>query len=364
MQTMRIISGAVVFAGVLALAGCESEERISAPSSPQTSATYTQPEGAEIVVLDSALAAEVFAEGEPIERLTQDRFGWSEGPVWIRNGAYLLFSDVPGNTIYKWSDTLGLQVFLQPSGYDGEDTAGIFREPGANGLILGDLTGTILLGDHGNRAIARLDLGTKDKTLLATDFDGKRFSSPNDLVLAKSGAIYFTDPPYGLKGEDASPFKEMAFNGVYLWRMDEGDSSVVLIDDSLTRPNGVVLSPDGATLYVSVSDPDAARIYAYTLGADGGATGRRLFVDLTSLVEQGYSGLPDGMAVDVDGRLYAAGPGGVHVFLPDGTPVARIATGTSVANCAFGDDGRTLYMTSGAFLARVRLKVAGIGFEG
>lgn len=364
MQTIWSASGAIVLAGVLAIAGCKSEERAAAPLPLQSSATYSQPEGAEIVVLDSALAAAVFAEGAPIEKLTEDRFGWSEGPVWIPDVEYLLFSDVPGNTIYKWSEKTGLEVFLQPSGYDREDTAGVFREPGANGLIRGDISGTVLLGDHGNRAIARLELETKKKTLLATRFDGKRFSSPNDLVLNENGAIYFTDPPYGLKGEDASPFKEVAFNGVYLWRMEEGAASVVVIDDSLTRPNGVVLAPDGATLYVSVSDPEAARVYAYTLGPDGMATERRVFVDLTSLVEQGFSGLPDGMAVDVDGRVYVAGPGGIHVFLPDGTPVARISTGTPVANCAFGDDGRTLYLTSGSFLARVRLSVVGIGFEG
>tara|TARA_R110001606_G_scaffold98952_2_gene218533 strand:- start:60 stop:1154 length:1095 start_codon:yes stop_codon:yes gene_type:complete len=364
MPTLKSMAGAIVLAGVLTIAGCEPEDRASVPSPLQAAATYAEPAGAEIVVQDSALAAQVFDEGAPIERLTEDRFGWSEGPVWIKDGAYLLFSDVPGNTIYKWSEQTGLESFLQPSGYDGEDTTGVFREPGANGLIRGDLPGTILLGDHGNRAIARLDLETKDKTLLATDFEGKRFSSPNDLVLTEDGAIYFTDPPYGLKGEDASPFKEMPFNGVYLWRPEDDGASVVVIDDSLTRPNGIALSPDGGTLYVSVSDPEAARVYAYTLGPDGLATERRIFVDLTAMVEQGYAGLPDGMAVDVEGRVYVAGPGGIHVFLADGAPIARITTGAPTANCAFGDDGRTLYLTSGAFLARVRLKATGLGFEG
>tara|TARA_R110001606_G_scaffold138492_3_gene276680 strand:+ start:4166 stop:5260 length:1095 start_codon:yes stop_codon:yes gene_type:complete len=364
MQTVWSISGTIILAGILAIAGCESEERTEAPSPLQARATFAVPDGAEIVVLNSSLATEVFAEDARIEKLTEDRFGWSEGPVWIQDDANLLFSDVPGNTIYKWSEKAGLEVFLQPSGYDGEDRAGVFREPGANGLIRGDIPGTILLGDHGNRAIARLDLETKDKTFLATDFEGKRFSSPNDLVLTEDGAIYFTDPPYGLKGEDSSPFKEMAFNGVYLWRSGDGGGSVAVIDDSLTRPNGVALSPDSETLYVSVSDPEAARVYAYSLGPDGMATNRRVFVDLTRMVEGGFSGLPDGMAVDVDGRVYVAGPGGIHVFLPDGTPIARITTGAPIANCAFGDDGRTLYLTSGAFLGRIRLKATGLGFKG
>jgi gluconolactonase len=349
----------MALAGLLALGGCASED---IPAEPENVA-YSQPEDVGIVVLDAALAAEVFAEGTQVEKLTENLFGWSEGPVWIRDGQYLLFTDVPGNRIYKWSDGAGLEIFLEPSGYGGEDTEGVFSEPGANGLIPGDLPGTILLGDHGNRAIARLDLATKEKVLLATQFDGKRFSSPNDLLLIEDGAIYFTDPPYGLNGQDASPFKEQSINGVYLWRPDDSGGTVQLVDDSLTRPNGVVRSPDGATLYVTVSDPKSSQVFAYTLGADGLPSERRLFVDLTAMLGQGYQGFPDGMAVDIDGRLYVTGPGGVHVFLPDGTPVARIVTGTPVSNCAFGDDGRTLYLTSASFLARVRLKTTGLGFQ-
>lgn len=349
----RMVAGAAAI-GLVMLAGCETEG-----GSSEAALTYAQPAGAEIVILDAALAADVFADGARVEKLTGDEFGWSEGPVWIREGGYLLFTDVPGNAIYKWSETGGLETFLKPSGYGGADTEGVFSEPGANGLIPGDLLGTILLGDHGNRAIARLDLATKEKTFLATEFDGKRFSSPNDLLLVEGGAIYFTDPPYGLKGQDASPHKEQPHNGVYLWRPD---GSVTLIDDSLTRPNGVVRSPDGRVLYVTVSDPSAALVYAYDLGTDGLPTARRLFADLTPMLAEGYRGYPDGMAVDTDGRLYVTGPGGVHVFLPDGTPVARIVTGTPVANCAFGDDGSTLYLTSASFLARVRLKTTGLGF--
>lgn len=349
----RMVAGAAAL-GLVMLAGCETDGGAGAAAP-----THAQPAGAEIVILDAALAADVFADGARVEQLTGDEFGWSEGPVWIREGGYLLFTDVPGNAIYKWSEASGLETFLKPSGYGGADIEGVFSEPGANGLIPGDLPGTILLGDHGNRAIARLDLETKEKTFLATEFDGKRFSSPNDLLLAEGGAIYFTDPPYGLKGQDASTYKEQAQNGVYLWRPD---GSVTLIDDSLTRPNGVVRSPDGGTLYVTVSDPAAAHVYAYDLGTDGLPTTRRLFADLTPMLAEGYRGLPDGMAVDTDGRLYVTGPGGVHVFLADGTPIARIATGTPIANCTFGDDGRTLYLTSASFLARVRLKTTGLGF--
>lgn len=363
MRCLQYLSGAVVLAGLMATTGCEPEGRDPEPMPIQASLDDAQPEGPGIVMLHTALAADVFADGAQVEKLTDDLFGWSEGPVWIRDGGYLLFTDVPENKIYKWTERDGLETFLQPSGLVGEDTQNVFREPGANGLVPGDIPGTILLADHGNRAIVRLELETKEKTFLATHFDGKRFSSPNDLVMAEDGAIYFTDPPYGLRDLDASPYKEMAFNGVYLWRPDESGGSIRLVDDSLPRPNGTARSPDGGTLYVTVSDPAAAHVYAYTLGADGLAIKRSLFADLTAMVRQGYQGLPDGMTVDVEGRIYVTGPGGVHVFLPDGTPVARIETGAPVANCAFGDDGHTLYMTSGSFLARVRLKTTGLGFR-
>lgn len=293
-----------------------------------------------------------------IERLA-DGFQWSEGPVWIADGNYLLLSDVPANKIYRWSEPKGLSVFLDPSGYAGAET-GIFREPGSNGLIRGE-GDSILMADHGNRAVARLDLATKAKTFLATHYRGKRFNSPNDLVRAADGSIYFTDPPYGLEGLDQSPHKELPFNGVYRL-LPSGD--VVLIDDRLTFPNGIVLSPDERTLYVAVSDPAAAHIYAYALDAAGMPGERRLFADMTELVGAGLPGLPDGMAVDGRGNLYATGPGGVHIFAPDGLRLGRIDTGTAIANCAFGEDGRTLFLASNDFLARIRTRVTGLGFEG
>jgi gluconolactonase len=292
-----------------------------------------------------------------IERLA-DGFRWSEGPVWISEGGYLLLSDVPGNKMYRWSEADGLSVFLDPSGYAGPDPA-IFREPGSNGLIRGP-GNTILLADHGNRAVARLDLATRAKTLLATHYQGKRFNSPNDLVLASDGSIYFTDPPYGLEGLNASPHKEMAHNGVYRLRPS---GAVELLDDSLTFPNGIILSPDARTLYVAVSDPDQPVIMAYTLDGSGAVAGKRLFTDMSAFVKGGLPGLPDGMAIDTEGNLFATGPGGVHVFRPDGSRLGRIDTGTAVANCAFGEDGRTLFLASNNFLARIRTRTIGLGWR-
>ncbi len=317
----------------------------------------TQPSFAEIgnvhreAGLDSILAADA-----RVEKLAEG-FRWTEGPVWIEEGRYLLFSDVPGNRIHRWSEKEGVSVFLEPSGYGGADKS-IFREPGSNGLIRGP-GNSILMADHGNRAVARLDLTTKTKTFLATHYQGKRFSSPNDLVLARNGSIYFTDPPYGLAGLNDSPHKELPHNGVY--RLDP-DGSVTLLDGSLSFPNGVILSPDERTLYVAVSDPNRAVIMAYDVDERGGVSGARVFSDMTALAKSGMRGLPDGMAIDKQGNLFATGPGGVHIFNPAGVRLGRIDTGTPIANCAFGEDGRTLFLASNNMLARIRTKARGKDF--
>jgi gluconolactonase len=289
-----------------------------------------------------------------IEQLA-DGFVWSEGPVWVKDGGYLVFSDVPANTMYRWSQAQGASVFLKPSGYDGPPTT-IFRESGSNGMAL-DATGALLVCDHGNRSLSKVDLKTRKKIILLDRYEGKRFNSPNDLAVARSGAIYFTDPPYGLEGLNASPAKELAFNGVYLRRPD---GSVAMVDDKLTFPNGVALSPDEKRLYVAVSDPDGPVIMVYDLGADGLPVRSAVFFDAMPLLKAGGPGLPDGMCLDTGGRLYATGPGGVLVITPSAELIGVIETGRPVANCAFGEDGHTLFLTSDDILARVRLKTTGL----
>jgi gluconolactonase len=289
-------------------------------------------------LIDPGAAIEVLAEG----------FVWSEGPVWIEDGACLLLSDVPGNVMYRWSEGDGLSVFLDPSGHPGPDTSG-FAEPGSNGLIPGS-PGTILMCDHGNRAVASLDLATREKTFLATHFEGRRFNSPNDLVRARDGTIYFTDPPYGLEGRNDSPLKELAWNGVY--RLDP-DGTVTLLTGALSYPNGIILSPDERTLYVALSDPARPVVMAFPL--ESGRIGEgRVFADFADVAGSGNPGLPDGMAIDESGNLFATGPGGVHVIAWNGRRLGLISTGTKIANCAFGEDGRTLFLASDTMLARVR----------
>ncbi len=305
--------------------------------------------------LDPALDALVPVTAK-VEKLAAG-FTWSEGPAWIRSGSYLLFTDVPENTLYRWSSQQGLSVFMKPAGYDGPKLPGL-REPGANGLFA-ESGGSILLADSGSRVVARLSLADKKKTVLASRYQGLRFNSPNDLVRRADGSIFFTDPPYGLAGLNESKLKELAFNGVF--RIG-ADGRVVLIDDQLTFPNGVTLSADQKTLYVSNSDPKKPVWIAYALDAAGDVVSRRVFADASDLMGKDAPGLPDGMAMTADGHLFATGPGGVLIMTADGRRLGRIETGAAIANCAFGDDGRTLYMTSKDILARVRLSTLGVEF--
>ena len=301
---------------------------------------------------DPALDAIVPADYR-IEKLA-DGFTWAEGPVWVAAGNYLLFDDVPANTMYRWSEKDGLSVFLKPSGFEGSDTS-IFREPGANGLFP-DSDTTILMADSGNRMIARLDLATQKKTPLATTFEGKKLNSPNDVIRSKSGVIFFTDPPYGLKGINESPAKELSFSGVY--RLDP-DGNLQVLDRELKYPNGIALSPDERTLYVANSDPTRPIWMAYSLDEKGDVKSKRVFADASDLAKKRWPGLPDGMRVAGDGTLFASAPGGILIMTPEGKRLGLIQTEGPIANCAFGDDGRTLYLTSKDLIARIRLNIDG-----
>lgn len=301
--------------------------------------------------------SKVIKPGTKIEKISEDKFQWSEGPAWIpatKNApGYLLADDVPGNIMYRWSERDGLSVFLQPSGLENPDP-NVFREAGANGLFF-ESADTILAADSGNRQITRIDLTTKKKVPVVSTFQGKKFNSPNDVIKSRNGIIYFTDPPYGLKDFDKSPAaKEQKFNGVY---RVAADGAITVIDDSLTYPNGIALSPDEHTLYVSVSDPTNPVWMAYTLNDQGMAVSKREFANAKDLAAANLPGLPDGMKVAKDGHIFASAPGGIIVMSPAGKRLGMISTGTNVANCAFGDDGTFLYMTSNHFLARIKLAI-------
>ncbi len=305
-----------------------------------------------ITRLDPALDA-ILDVASPIH-VVADGIQWAEGPVWVREGGYLLFSDPPANIAYRWKQEEGKSVFLKPSGLAGPVPAAL-REPGSNGMVL-DREGRLVIADSGTRAIVRVDLKTREKTILADRFEGKRLNSCNDLVIAADGTIYFTDPPYGLTEGDTSPLKEQSVNGVYRLATD---GTVTLVDGTLTRPNGIGLSPDGRVLYVSVSDPATAYIYAYPIDRAGQQGTLSVLADFRADAAKGLPGLPDGMKVAASGHLFASGPGGIHILDRTGRRLGLISTGQSAANCAFGEDGRTLFITSSDKVFRVRLKMSG-----
>ena len=285
-----------------------------------------------------------------------DGFTWAEGPVWRPAHGDLLFSDVPENTAYRWADADGLSVFLRPSGLALDD--GHAGDVGSNGLAL-DADGRLVLADHGTRAVTRLNPDSFVRTVLAAHYEGGRLNSPNDLVYHSSGALYFTDPPYGLAGQDADPAREQPVNGVY--RLAPDGALTLLVGD-LARPNGIAFSPDERTLYVANSDPAHAVWMAYPVREDGTVGEGRVLFDATAWVGDENPGLPDGLAVDAEGHLFATGPGGVLVLTPDGRHLGTIRTGKATANCAFGDDGRSLYMTAHDTLLRILLGTRGLGF--
>ena len=298
-----------------------------------------------ILRVDPRLDALVPADAR-IEKLA-DGFVFTEGPVWIQSESRLLFSDGRDNAIYQWTEAEGASAFIDPV-FEGDVTGR--RSVSSNGLTL-DAEGRLIICEHGNRLISRLEAdGTR--TTLVDNYQGGRLNSPNDAVYSTDGWLYFTDPPYGLEGLEESPMRELDFNGIYRLSPD-GDLELLYADQ--TRPNGIALSPDERTLYVANSDADDKVWYAYDLGEDG-LSNQRVFYDVN---DQTAPGAADGMTVDLAGHIFATGPGGVWIFAPDGTHLGTIQLDEVVANAAWGDDGRTLYMTASTGLYRIRLTTEG-----
>jgi gluconolactonase len=296
--------------------------------------------------LDALIAADA-----TFEKLGEG-FKWTEGPVWSRKGGFLLFSDIPNNVIQKWEPGKGMSVFVKPSGYHGSAPF-TGPEPGTNGLTF-DSAGRLVACMHGDRQVGRFEDGKW--SALAEKFEGKRLNSPNDLVFHSSGALYFTDPPYGLPGRWEDKEKELPFQGVY---RRAGDGALTLLTKELNAPNGLAFSPDEKTLYVAQSDPTKAIWMAYPVKGDGTLGGGKVLVDSTDAVKAKQPGLPDGLKVDSKGNLWATGPGGVWIIAPDGTHLGTISTGVPTANVAWGDDGSTLYITANTAVWRVKTKTTG-----
>lgn len=292
-------------------------------------------------LLSSDAKLEIISEGHD----------WSEGPVWVKDGAFLLFSDAPKNTIYKWQNGK-TEVFLNPSGYTGK--LPYSKEPGSNGLTISN-DGQLIMCEHGDRRISKMPLnGMGGKLTLSDNYAGQRFNSPNDLVQAKNGDVYFTDPPYGLPKYDKDPSRETSIFGVY--KVDANRKTHLVVKD-LIRPNGLALSPDEKILYVAQSDAKA-----YIMAYDVKTLKGKIFYDATVLHKQGLRGGPDGLKVDKEGNIFSSGPGGVIIIDKTGKLLGRIETGQATSNVAWGEDGSTLFITADMFVMKIKTKTVGLGF--
>lgn len=366
MLTRRtLITSAVLLPAGYALAANAFADTASAPSLPDTVKSYQAPYPTfgSLERLDPALD-KLLAGDARIEKLAEG-FDWIESPLWVDQGGYLLFSEIPLNSIYKWQEGQGVSLFMNPAGYSGDRTD--LREPGTNGLVL-DAQGALIMCQHGNRRIARLPSLTKPngkQVALAEQFGDQRLNSPNDLVVHSSGDIFFTDPPYGLSRKSGGdpvndPEKQLKFQGVY--RLDT-KGNVTLVFDQLERPNGIALSPDEKTLYVANSHGPRPIIMAFDVKSDRTASNPRVFFDGTELKKKkpNLKGAFDGMTVDAAGNLFATGPGGVLIITASGQHLGTIATGEATSNCEFGGkDGKTLYIAADMYLARVKTSTQGV----
>jgi gluconolactonase len=293
-------------------------------------------------VMDKEVTVSVIARG----------YEWSEGPLWLEDKQMLLFSDVPTNTIYQWTEKEGAKVYLKPSGYTGTSPRG--GEPGSNGLTLG-AEGHLVLCQHGDRRIAfmnaPLDNPSPNFTTVTNEFNGKRFNSPNDVVV-KSYDFYFTDPAYGLENQMNDSSKEIPFQGVYRFTADR---KLLVLIDSLTRPNGIAFSPDNKKLYVSNSDSEKARWYEYELNNFMQIVSGKIFYDATEEAKT-EKGLPDGLKVDPKGNIFATGPGGIWIFNNKGEVLGKIKLEEATSNCALTLDGKILFVTNDMQVLKIKLR--------
>jgi len=294
-------------------------------------------------IIDTSTQAEIIAEG----------FEWSEGPLWIESEQMLLFSDVPANKVYKWTEANGAEIYLEPSGYTDTATSNS-KEPGSNGLAL-DSEGNLVLCQHGNRQVAKMDAPLNKPEArfipLAEKYEGKRFSSPNDVVFNSVGDLFFTDPPYGLPAQnDDDPAKEIPFNGIYKVK---STGELILLADGITRPNGIAFFPGEKKMLVANSDPNAANWYV--LDATDPLATPTLFYSATN-ERDGLKGLPDGLKIDNKGNVFTSGPGGIWIFNPEGKVLGKIKLDEAASNVALSADEKTIYITNDMYVLRVKLR--------
>lgn len=295
-----------------------------------------------IMRMDPTLDA-IIAPGAQLEKVA-DGFVFTEGPMW-RDG-HLWFSDVVGNKMYSMTPDGKYTVLIDHSG--GLESYPAGQSKGSNGMVT-TKDGRVLMTQHGIRRIAQLDAALKQTTFL-DNFEGKKFNSPNDLVYAPDGSLWFTDPPYGLTGQDRDPAKEAPFNGVY--RYANGKLTAVIKD--LRRPNGIGFTKDGKTLYVSNSGP-LMYVEKYSVLPDGTVSQGTIFIDYPMR----GGDVPDGLKLDSADNLWTTGPGGIRIISPAGKVLGQIKLPETAANLAWADGGKTLYITDSTSIYRLKVATPG-----
>lgn len=305
-----------------------------------------------IYTIDEKLSS-IFAPGTKVEKVA-DGFSFTEGPVWHPDG-YLLFSDPNTNTIYRYNPkNHNVTVYMSHSGYTGADI-GEYGQPGSNGLAI-DKEGRLIVDQHGNRRVVRIEK-KGPVTVLADHIDGKRFNSPNDVLLKSDGAVYFTDPPYGLPHFFTDTGKELNYSGVFMIK----DGKVKVVSKDLGGPNGLAFSPDEKYFYVTNWDirdiHHTKTLWRYEVQPDGTLKNGKIFFDF-SFTEDDEA--LDGLKVDKEGNLYVSAPGGLWILSAEGKLLGKIVTPERPANMAWGDeDGKTLYMTAHSSLYKIKVETGG-----
>ncbi|MEI9942902.1 MAG: SMP-30/gluconolactonase/LRE family protein [Chitinophagaceae bacterium] len=326
------------------MTACTNEQKPQEETKPEhkTMGTIERLDPALDAIISADAKAEVIAEG----------FDWSEGPLWVESHKMLLFSDVPRDTVYKWTEEKGKEVYLTPSGYT--DTVKRGGEMGSNGLVL-DLDGNLVLCQHGNRQMARmnssLDNPKPDYVTIANKYNGKRLNSPNDAVYNSAGELFFTDPPYGLEQNVNDPKKETPWNGVYKVKKD---GTVILLVDSISRPNGIAFFPGEKRILIASSDPDKPNWYVYDVDGDK-LTNGKIFYTVAGY-DKATPGLPDGLKIDKNGNVFASAPGGFCFLNSDGKLLGKLKLNDAAANCAFSPDQKTLYITNDMYVLKFKMR--------
>jgi gluconolactonase len=343
---MKFIFYSILF---FAMAGCKNTSKTAPPAVPQvpgvypTTGTFERYDPAMDAIVAKDTKAEIIASG----------FDWSEGSLWVEKINGLLFSDVPTNTVYKWTEQKGKEVYLKPSGYTGTIPS-ISSEPGSNGLLL-DNNGNLVLCQHGDRRMAKMDAALENPmakfVTIADKYQNKKFSSPNDAAYNTAGELYFTDPPYGLPKQNTDPTKETPWNGIYKVK---ADGTVLLLVDSITRPNGIAFFPGFNKVLVACSDAAKPNWYIWDIKNDSLVNGKVFFSAAGYNIS--WKGLPDGLKIDKSGNVFATGPGGIYFFNSTGKKLGMLRLDNATSNCALSPDEKTLYVTNDMYILRIKMR--------